>query len=199
MPPMSNLGTEDSKQETSPVAKFYDELNDTLRDFIAKQKLFFTATVPDEGRINLSPKGMDSLRCLDNKTIAFLNVTGSGNETAAHLAQNGRITLMFCSFEQAPLILRIYGQGQAIHPRHEAWPKLISLFEPLPAARQIILLKLDTVQTSCGFGVPLYEFKAERDTLNRVAEKKGEEGIKLYQQENNVVSIDGLPTKLLTD
>jgi hypothetical protein len=179
------------------MAKFYSELNDTLRAFIAEQKIFFTATAPIEGRINLSPKGLDALQCLDNKTVAYLNLTGSGNETAAHLIENGRMTMMFCSFSEKPLILRLYGQGQVIHPRDEGWSALYPLFEPLPGARQIIVLHIDSVQTSCGFGVPLYEFTAERDTLRRSTEHQGEEGIKAYWQKKNQVSIDGLPTKIL--
>jgi hypothetical protein len=181
------------------MAKFYSELNDTLTEFITQQKIFFVATAPQKGRINLSPKGMDTLRCLDNKTVAYLDVTGSGNETAAHLIENGRITMMFCSFSQKPLTLRLYGRGRIIRRRDGEWPKLYSLFEPLPGSRQIILLEIDSVQTSCGHGVPMYEFKAERDLLPRSAEKRGEEGIKAYQRQHNQVSIDGLPTKLLSD
>lgn len=114
------------------MAEFYTELNDTLKKVIAQQKIFFIATAPTEGRINLSPKGLDSLRCLDDKTIAFLNLIGSGNETAAHLFQNGRITMMFCSFTEKPLIIRIYGQGRVIHPRDKAWAELYPLFKPMP-------------------------------------------------------------------
>lgn len=181
------------------MARFYPELNDTLKAFITQQKIFFTATAPEEGRINLSPKGLDTLQCLDDKTVAFLNLTGSGNETAAHLADNGRMTMMFCSFAEKPLILRLYGQGHVIHPRDQAWSALYPLFEPSPGARQIIVLHIDSVQTSCGFGVPLYEFTAERNTLRRSTEHMGEEGVKAYWQKKNQVSIDGLPTKLLAD
>jgi hypothetical protein len=181
------------------VAKFYDELNQTLQDFIAEQKLFFTATAPQEGRVNLSPKGMDTFRYLDNKTVAYLDLTGSGNETAAHLNQNGRLTLMFCSFSQAPLILRLYGQGQVVGRRDADWSKLYPLFDPLPGARQIIVLHIESVQTSCGFAVPFYEFKGQRDALRRYAETKGEDGMEAYRRENNMVSIDGLPTGLQVD
>jgi len=181
------------------VAKFYTELNDTLREFIAEQKVFFTATAPNEGRINLSPKGMDTFRCLDNQTVAFLNLTGSGNETAAHLIQNGRVTVMFCSFSEKPLSLRLYGRGRVIHVGDAEWSKLYSLFEPLPGVRQIILIEIDSVQTSCGFGVPVYEFKEERDVFLRSIEERGEAGIKEYQRKHNLVSIDGLPTGLLAE
>jgi hypothetical protein len=142
---------------------------------------------------------MDTLRCLDNNTVAYLDVTGSGNETAAHLVENGRMTLMFCNFSEKPLILRLYGRGRAVRRRDEEWTKLVSHFEPLPGARQIMLLEIDSVQTSCGFGVPIYEFKQERDILPRHAEQKGEADIAAYQQKHNQVSIDGLPTKLLSD
>lgn len=179
------------------MAKFFSELNDTLRQFIAEQKIFFTATAPTEGRLNLSPKGMDTFRCLDNKTIAYLDVTGSGNETAAHLLENGRMTVMFCSFSEKPMILRLYGRGRVVRARDKEWDELYFLFEAMSGARQIMLLEIDSVQTSCGFGVPIYEFKQERDILRRQAEQKGEAGIVAYQQKHNVVSIDGLPTNLL--
>ena len=142
---------------------------------------------------------MDTFRCLDNKTVVFLNLTGSGNETAAHLVENGRMTIMFCSFSEKPLTLRLYGQGRVIHSRDAEWSKLYPLFEPLPGVRQIILLEIDSVQTSCGFGVPVYEFKEERVTLLRSIEQRGEAGIREYQQKHNLVSIDGLPTGLLSE
>ncbi|MEW5959554.1 MAG: pyridoxamine 5'-phosphate oxidase family protein [Chloroflexota bacterium] len=181
------------------MAKFYSELNDNLRDFIAEQKMFFTATAPTAGRINLSPKGMDTLRCLDNKTVVYLDVTGSGNETAAHLLENGRLTLMVCSFSEKPMILRMYGHGRVIHPRDAEWTQLYSRFEPLPGARQIMVLDIETVQTSCGFGVPTYEFKQQRDMLPRQAEQQGEVEIAEYQRQHNRFSIDGLPTGLWPD
>ncbi len=181
------------------MAKFYAELTESLQQFIAEQKLFFTATAPNQGRINLSPKGMDTFRCIDSKTVAYLDLTGSGNETSAHLLENGRMTIMFCSFSEQPLILRLYGQGQVIRPRDSEWPTLHSLFSTLPGERQIIILHVEGAQTSCGYGVPLYELKAERQTLNHWAEKKGEAGIQQYWQEKNQVSIDGLPTQLLQD
>ena len=136
------------------MAKFYAELNTDLRDFIARQHLFFTATAA-EGRINLSPKGMDSFRCLDEHNVAYLDVTGSGNETAAHLRADGRITLMFCSFDTQPVILRLYGQGRVIRPRDAEWHALSGHFPPLTGSRQIMLIRVESVQTSCGYGVPL--------------------------------------------
>jgi Pyridoxamine 5'-phosphate oxidase len=181
------------------MAKFYAELDDILTQFIAKQKMFFTATAPTQGRINLSPKGIDTFRCCDRQTVAYLDLTGSGNETAAHLHENGRMTIMFCSFTEKPLILRLYGQGQVIRPHHSDWQHFLSHFGALPGQRQIIVLRIDAVQTSCGFGVPLYEFQQQRETLLDWADGKGEAGLQDYWQEKNQISIDGLPTKIFKD
>ncbi len=181
------------------MAKFYNELSDDLQSFIARQHIFFVATAPENGRINLSPKGMDAFRCVNSNQVMFLNVTGSGNETAAHLAENGRLTIMFCSFEKRPLILRLYGTGKAIHPRDAEWASLFAQFDPIPGARQIITMQVESVQTSCGFAVPFYEFQGERNALKKWAENQGEDGLKTYQQENNQESIDGLPTFLLEE
>ena len=178
------------------MAKFYAQLNPELQTFIQKQKIFFTATAPRAGRINLSPKGIDTLCCIDEKQVAYLDLTGSGNETAAHLHENGRMTMMFCSFEEKPMILRLYGQGEVISLNSEGGNQLKSLFARIPGERQIMLLKIESVQTSCGFGVPVYEFKEERKTLIDWAEKKGKSGLKQYQQQKNLQSIDGLPTQL---
>lgn len=181
------------------MAKFYSEISFSLENFIKEQKVFFTATVPRKGRINLSPKGMDTFRCIDHKTVAYLDLTGSGNETSAHLNEDSRMTIMFCSFSEKPLILRLYGHGRVIRPRDKDWQKFYSLFQPLPGERQIIVLDVDSAQTSCGHGVPIYEFKEERQTILEWAEKKGEQGIYEYWQAKNIKSIDGLPTKLLED
>lgn len=181
------------------MAKFYPELNDEHRAFIARQHLFFTATATGEGRINLSPKGMDCLRCLDNHTVAYLDVTGSGNETAAHLRADGRITVMFCSFDTQPLILRLYGRGRVIRSQDNEWKTLFPTFSPLAGARQIMVITIDAVQTSCGYGVPLYDYAGERQTLLKWAEKKGPQGLADYWQEKNQTSIDGLPTRLLEE
>lgn len=181
------------------MAKFYSDLDASLQNFIKEQKIFFTATAPQKGRINLSPKGIDTFRCIDNKTVAYLDLTGSGNETSAHLNEDSRMTIMFCSFSDNPLILRLYGQGKVIRPRDKEWLSFYSLFKPLPGERQIIVLEVDSAQTSCGFGVPVYEFKEERKTLREWANKKGEQGIYEYWKAKNLKSIDGLPTKLLED
>jgi hypothetical protein len=181
------------------MAKFYSELTDDLQQFIAEQHIFFTASAPNSGRINLSPKGIDTFRCLDSHTIAYLDLTGSGNETSAHLIENGRLTIMFCSFTAQPLILRLYGQGSVVRPAETDWKALYNLFEPIAGLRQIIKLEIESVQTSCGFGVPEYDYAGDRDTLIKWAESKGETGLLDYWQDKNLVSIDGLPTNLLRD
>lgn len=179
------------------MAKFYPELTAELRGFIANQKIFFTATAPQQGRINVSPKGIDTFRCIDNQTVAYLDLTGSGNETSAHLQENERITIMFCSFDEQPLILRLYGKGRVIFPRDSDWDEFYSQFPDTPGKRHIMLIQIDSVQTSCGFGVPLYDFKAERPALTEWAEKKGETGLQEYWTLKNQTSIDGLPTRIL--
>ena len=178
------------------MAKFFSELDDDLRSFIGGQKLFFTATAAGDGRINLSPKGMDTFRCLDVKTVAYLDLTGSGNETAAHLLADGRLTVMFCSFSEKPLILRLYGRGRVVRPADAEWEGLRGRFPDLPGERQIIVLDIESGQTSCGFAVPVYELKEERQTLSEWALKKGDEGIRQYWKEKNQTSIDGLPSRL---
>lgn len=181
------------------MGKLYTQLTDDLADFIRRQKLFFVGTAADDGRVNVSPKGMDTLRVVTENRVVWLNLTGSGNETAAHLRDNDRITLMFCAFEGDPLILRLYGHARIFHPRDAEWGSLIPLFPTIPGARQIIDMSLDLVQTSCGFGVPFFEFKAERDQLEKWAEKKGPEGIRQYWQEKNQTSLDGKPTWIVAD
>src|SRR5215813_6721601 len=141
------------------MAKFYTELDAMLREFIGKQQMFFHATAPSQGRINLSPKGLDTFRVLSDKRVAYLDLTGSECETAAHLAENGRLTLMFCSFQDKPLILRLYGRGRVVRPRDAQWQELRPQFPPLPGERQIIVLDIESVMTTCGFAVPLYEYQ----------------------------------------
>ncbi len=172
----------------------YETIPPKMIDFIRRQKLFFVATAAPEGRVNLSPKGMDSLRVLDERRVLWLNVTGSGNETAAHLLESPRMTLMFAAFEGNPLILRLYGRARAIHQGDPEWPSLYSLFNPLPGARQIFDLGVELVQTSCGMGVPLFDFVADREQLNRWAENKGEQGIRAYWEQKNRLSLDGRET-----
>lgn len=181
------------------MARSYPALEDSHRTFIQVQPIFFTATAPHEGRINLSPKGMDSFRIFSSQRVGYLDLTGSGNETAAHLRENGRFTLMFCSFTTDPLILRLYGRGHVIARQDPEWAAVRSAFPDLPGERQIILMDIDSVQTSCGYAVPLMNPAGERDTLARWAEKKGPTGLLDYWRDKNQISIDGLATGLLED
>lgn len=178
------------------MAKFYPELTEPLLEFIGKQHIFFTASAPNQGRINLSPKGIDTFRCLSTREVAYLDLTGSGNETSAHLEQNGRLTIMFCSFIDDPLILRLYGQGRVVRPHDSDWSEYLQHFEERPGQRQIIVLAIASAQTSCGFGVPQYEFVGHRDQLLDWADHKGKEGLATYRATKNQTSIDGLPTGL---
>lgn len=164
--------------------------------FIEEQKVFFVGTAAPEGTVNVSPKGLDSLRVISDHKIIWLNLTGSGNETAAHVLQNSRMTLMFCAFDGAPMILRVYGQANIFHPRDVDFKNFISHFPEIPGTRQIIALDIELVQTSCGFAVPLMDFKAERKTLEEWSIKKGTQGILAYQQEKNTLSLDGFETGL---
>ena len=179
------------------MAKRYSDIPDKLKLFIEKQKLFFVGTATNGSRVNISPKGMDSLRILNSNRIIWLSVTGSGNETSAHVQEDPRMTIMFASFEGDPMILRVYGNARVIHNNDSEWNDLITLFKPLPGARQIFDLSIDLVQTSCGMGVPFYNFTEEREQLNTWANKKGEAGIKDYWEKKNQVTIDGKPTHIL--
>ena len=181
------------------MARFYSELETRHRDFITAQKLFFTATGTADSRLNLSPKGMDSLRVINSKRVAYLDLTGSGNETAAHLRHDGRMTMMWCSFDADPLILRLYGRGRSVRRQDAEWSELRHHFPSLPGERQFIVLEIESVQTSCGYAVPKYAYQGERDTLARWAEKKGPVGLLDYWREKNLTSIDGLATGLLED
>ncbi len=186
---------------TNPLfmGKFFDHMQPQHREFIERQKIYFVASAPlsADGHVNVSPKGLDSFRILANDKVAYLDITGSGNETSAHLLENGRITIMFCAFDGPPLILRLYGQGRTVLPGDAEWHELIALFEDAPlSTRQIIVADVDQVQTSCGFGVPYYDYTGERDQSVKWAENKGEEGLKAYREEKNRVSMDGLPTAM---
>lgn len=178
------------------MAEFFDALEPAHEEALESAPVFFVATAASEGRINLSPKGMDSLRVLSQKQIAYLDLTGSGNETAAHILANNRITLMICSFTRKALILRIYGQARSVKPRDADWQELRSQFGDFPGVRQIFVIDIDSVQTSCGYAVPQMELVAERQTLVKWAEGKGEDGLIDYRKTKNTVSIDGLPTGL---
>ena len=180
------------------MAEQYDQITPTLQSFIQAQPLFFVATAPlsEQGHVNLSPKGYDTFRILSSHQVAYLDFTGSGNETSAHLAENGRITFLFCAFSGAPKILRLYGKGETVLPGAERWEELLAHFPSYPGIRQIILASIDLVRTSCGYGVPLMELQKDRETLARWATSKGEEGLADYRGAHNSKSLDGLPTPL---
>lgn len=179
------------------MAQKYQEISDRLKSFIENQKIFFVATAAADGRVNVSPKGLDSLRILDKNRVIWLNVTGSGNETAAHVQENPRMTIMFMSLSGDPMILRLYGTAKVVHHNEGEWASLISMFPPIPGARQIFDLSIDLVQTSCGMAVPLFDYVADREALSTWAEKKGDEGIKDYWRDRNQLSLDGKPTHIV--
>ena len=180
------------------MAKLYDHITDDLAEFIRAQPMFFVASAPlaADGHVNVSPKGLDCLRILSPGRVAYLDLTGSGNETSAHILENGRITFMFCAFNRPPQILRLYGQGRTILPGSGEWAELAPLFPEYHGARQIIAAKIERVQTSCGYAVPLMDFVGQRDTLLRWADAKDDQGLADYRCEKNLESIDGLPTPL---
>ncbi|HEY54315.1 MAG TPA: pyridoxamine 5'-phosphate oxidase family protein [Caldilineae bacterium] len=175
------------------MAKRYTKITNKLQSFIEQQHMFFVGTAAPEGRVNVSPKGMDSLRVLGPNKVVWLNLTGSGNETAAHLQESARMTLMFCAFEGKPMILRLYGQARVIYPGQDAWDSTIALFPPFVGVRQVIEMDIDLALTSCGHAVPLYDYVADRDLLVKTAKKKGEAGLKAYRDKVNRVSLDGKP------
>lgn len=175
----------------------FDELSERHIKFIAEQKMFFVGTATVDSRVNVSPKGMDSLRVLGATRVAWLNVTGSGNETSAHVQQDPRMTLMFCAFDGPPLILRLYGTAKVIHKSDPEWNDLFPLFKALPGARQIFEVAIELVQTSCGMAVPYFTHVADRELLSEWAIKKGDDGVKRYWEEKNQMSIDGIPTHIV--
>ncbi|MEJ2693956.1 MAG: pyridoxamine 5'-phosphate oxidase family protein [Candidatus Thiodiazotropha sp.] len=176
------------------MGKIYDRITDKHTQFIIRQQLFFVATATAEGRINLSPKGLDSLRILTPNQVVWLNLTGSGNETAAHLLEDGRMTLMFCAFEGESKVLRLYGRARSHQEGSETWEAHIGRFPRLPGARQVIVMEVEQVASSCGFGVPLFDYLGQREALTEWAEKRGSRGIREYWQSRNKLSIDGKPT-----
>lgn len=177
------------------MAKVLPEIDAALAEWIAAQPLFFVATAPlaADGHVNLSPRGLDTFRVLGPRTVAWLDLTGSGNESAAHLAENGRITVMFCALSGRSRILRLYGRGRVVSPPDAEWTALRPRFGEFPGVRQLIVVEVERVQSSCGFGVPLLEVVGQRDELAAWALKKGEEGLVEYRRRKNAVSIDGLP------
>jgi len=176
------------------MARQFPEITDALKEFIERQKIFFVGTADVDGRVNVSPKGSDSFRIIDKNRVVWLNLTGSGNETAAHLIANNRITIMFCALDGKPMILRLYGSGKTIHPKDADWESLATLFPEKIGARQIFDISIDLVQTSCGFQVPFYEYEGERDLLDKWTENKGRDGVEQYWEDNNKTSLDGKPT-----
>jgi len=180
------------------MAKVYDHLTDDVQQFIREQQMFFVATAPltAEGHVNISPKGMDCFRVLSPNRVAYLDMTGSGNETSAHMAENGRITFMFCAFKGEPEILRLYGKGETLLPNAAEWETLIFQFPTYPATRQIITARIHRVSTSCGYAVPFFDYKGERETLIKYWRAKGDDQAPVYQRKNNLASIDGLPAPL---
>lgn len=179
------------------MAKDFPALTEHHRDFIARQHMFFTASAAAGTRINISPRSTDQFRILGDNAACYLDRTGSGNETSAHLLADGRMTIMFCAVDGPPLILRLYGRGRVIHRGSNEYAALLSeIFEdtePL-GARQIVRIDFDLVKTSCGYGVPLFDYREERDTMDKWANAKGPDGIETYWREKNVTSMDGLPT-----
>lgn len=175
----------------------FNELSKKHIQFITEQRIFFVGTATADSRVNVSPKGMDSLRVLGNNRVAWLNVTGSGNETSAHIQQDPRMTVMFCAFDGNPLILRIYGSAKVVHKNDNEWKDLYPLFKPLPGARQIFDITIDLVQTSCGMAVPYFSYVGDRELLSDWATKKGVEGLKRYWEEKNQMSIDGIPSHIV--
>ena len=178
------------------MSKFYTKITSRLQKFIEAQKIFFIATAPNSGRINLSPKGMDSFRVINENRVLWLNVTGSGNETATHIQESNRMTIMFCSFEGKPLILRLYGKAKGYHSRDPQFQEYIKYFSETAGARQIFELDIDLVQASCGFAVPFMDYVEERTQLRESSLKKGTEGLKAYWKEKNSISLDGHQTHI---
>jgi hypothetical protein len=186
------------------MGKVYESLDEKLGEFIGKQHVFFVGTAPDaiEDHLNLSPKGLDSFRILGPKTVAYLDLTGSGIETIAHLRQNGRITIMFCAFEGRPLILRLYGRGRVVEPGDPEWERLAAMFPDYPGVRALVIVDLQRIADSCGFAVPRYEYVGERPQLIDYAVKLGADGLRRYRSQKNRASIDdidGLPSAMVED
>ena len=177
------------------MAKSTDAISPELADWLGEQQMFFVATAPlaAAGHVNCSPKGMDSLRVLAPGEVAYLDLTGSGAETIAHVRENGRGRLMFCAFAGAPKIVRLHGRGEIVTAGHPRWSELLARFPAQPGVRSIVLVQLTRVASSCGYGVPVYEFVGQRDTLADWAVKKGEDGVRRYQRDKNRRSLDGLP------
>lgn len=179
------------------MAKQYPELSPKLIEFIGEQKMFFVGTAGAEGLVNVSPKGLDSLRIVGPGRVVWLNLTGSGNESAAHVLENGRMTLMFCSFDRKPLILRLYGKARVVHPRDGDWNELYGLFPDYTGARQIFDLSIDMAQTSCGYAVPFFSFEGDRSLLQDNADRVGQKALEAKWIAGNAKSLDGKDTGIV--
>jgi hypothetical protein len=177
------------------MGEVFEQIDEKMQTWIEEQQMYFVGTAPlaSDGHINCSPKGLDSLAILGPNSAAYLDLTGSGAETIAHLRENGRIVIMFCAFDGAARIVRLHGQGTPIFPGAPGFDELASHFPELPGIRSIIKIDVARVSDSCGYGVPLYDFKAQRKSLVKGWQQRGPEGVDAYQQENNLVSLDGLP------
>ena len=174
----------------------HEEIDDRLRGFVEAQQVFFVATAPTgpDGHVNVSPKGLvDTFRVVDERTVAYLDLTASGAETIAHLRQNGRICVMFCSFDRSPNVVRLHGRGRVVGLYDEEYAEWARLFPDNPAARAVIVVDVTRVSSSCGFALPLLEPVAERDLLTPNMERRGPDGVVAYRRQKNRVSIDGLP------
>lgn len=178
------------------MADFHSEISDRIREFIESQPVFMVATAPREGRINISPKGLDSFRILGPNKVGYMDMTGSGNETAAHLLDDGRLTFMFMSFSRNPMILRLYGRARSVPPEAPEFETLAPEFNIPHGARQLIIANITSLSTSCGYGVPEMELKRERPTMRKWADAKSSDDLEDYRRQNNAVSIDGLPSGL---
>ncbi len=177
------------------MGKEYTEIDEGIKKWISRQKIFFVATAPNapDGLINLSPKGLDSLRVMGPREIAYVDTGGSGIETVAHLKDNGRIVLMLCAFEGPPKIYRFYGKGTAIEPHQDGFAELLARFPVMPAARSIIRIDITRIIDSCGYGVPLYDFRQHRDSLANYFESQSVDEVLEYRRRRNGTSLDGLP------
>ncbi len=180
------------------MSKVFQSIEEEHQEFIKDQKLFFVGTAMAEGRLNISPKGMDSFHVVDANRVLWLNMTGSGNESATHIQSQPRMTIMFCAFEGKPLILRLYGTATTYHPRDPQWAELVRTFPNAKGARQVFDVVIDMVQTSCGFGIPIMKYEEERTLLPDWAIKKGDEGIREYWENKNVTSLDGHDTGIFS-
>lgn len=176
------------------MGKVYEEIDGKLAEFIGRQHLFFVGTAPTalDGRLNISPKGLDTFRILGPRRVAYLDLTGSGVETIAHLRDNGRMTLMFCAFDGAPLIVRLQGKGTVVEPSDPEWSELSAKLPDIPGGRAIIAMDVERVSGSCGFAVPLFEYRGDRELLVEFARKRGPDGLVEYRRKKNARSIDGL-------